>query len=232
MQWSPDEHGEMKPLLGFTVQAMAAKCGGVEPLMWSAHACLARKAPKLFTEQMCDPQHFDKFQAAITAFREEFGVTPSTRVLGQIMHKTMAGCSSVSGASLAEGRPATSQQHTDAELPPVPAAGDRQITWYATAVSSSKKSRCRCRGNCVSGCPARSNRAGADCPNLAVVNVGSENMRHRPLCAACKCRVPGCLAGARRPYGKHCLPESYGNCSKHWAAPPPAKKRPAAAEVI
>ena len=91
--------------------------------------------------------------------------------------------------------------------------------WYKIEFADRPKSRCRCKGNCLTGCPAR--HQGASCPNPATWNLpklGRKRYNAKvPLCDACVCQTPQCNSGARRPYGKHAQNlANAGRCRRCW----------------
>ena len=72
------------------------------------------------------------------------------------------------------------------------------------------RTRCKCKGNCHSNCPARK----YECPNTAL-----DPPRLR-LCISCKCSVEACTCGARRPHGVWNFAQNFGFCRGHYPEKP------------
>ena len=118
---------------------------------------------------------------------------------------------SLEGAgSNCSGKPASPTQDTEPGAMPKHAGSQE---WYATVPSKLARTRCKCKGNCLSKCPGR----WTECPNTAL------DPPRLMLCKACKCSVEVCTYGARRPHGVRNTAENYGYCQGHYPNKP-AKK--------
>ena len=237
LQWAPDECSELRPLHDKSVQEVMAHCGQLEPLMLPAYACLTRNIRATGREKILfEHSNRDAVLAAIASFEKSFGVKPSPLQLVKTLSQQSSGTSASvvepgggspdSGARAVGSSSASGAQRCGS--PPAGTEGDGEHSasqaaarWYPLKSQKCAR-RCCCTGNCFSSCPARA-PSGEGCPNPAAPGEITCK-RYRPLCLACRCRVPDCWAAARRPYGPHNLSVNWGKCQRHWFLPPKKAK--------
>ncbi len=231
----PDQSQELDELreAEFTCVQLFAEKTNQSPLMVFCGLCLMkplfRTERKEMLRAICDPANHTKLLELIQSYRTKFGFPPTPIHLGKLFitealfPKAKARPSPSTGGAAQGARddgPRKPSPVTGGEAKAPNSEKDEKdakgsdFRWFS--ISWKKGSaKCKCTGNCVTGCEAR--KARGSCPNPASFNTGKEASSWKPaLCGACKCQVPGCTNGARRPFGENRRPENLGKCFRHW----------------